>query len=86
MEVDDYGLIVRTKFMSKPGKQFLIRRHAYAAMQKALAENGIAFAKPEVRVSIDKPGRADDEALAEALEPAGAAALTAVTRGRTAGE
>ncbi|MCB9959272.1 MAG: mechanosensitive ion channel family protein [Rhodospirillaceae bacterium] len=86
VEVDDYGLIVRTKFMSKPGKQFLIRRHAYAAMQKALAENGIAFAKPEVRVSINQPGSAPDEGLADALEPAGAAALTAVNRGRAAPE
>ncbi len=57
LEVDDYGFIVRAKFMSKPGKQFLIRRYAYMAVQKAFAENGIDFAKPEVRVVVED----DDE-------------------------
>ena len=53
IEVDDYGLVVRAKFMSKPGHQFIIRRHAYRAVQEAFAEAGIDFATPEVRVVVD---------------------------------
>jgi len=53
LEVDDYGLIIRAKFMSKPGRQFIIRRHAYRAVQEAFAEAGIEFATPEVRVVVD---------------------------------
>jgi len=53
LEVDDYGFVVRAKFMCKPGKQFVIRRFAYLAVQRAFAENGIEFATPEVRVIVD---------------------------------
>ena len=53
LEVDDYGLIIRAKFMSKPGRQFIIRRHAYRAVQEAFAAAGIDFATPEVRVVVD---------------------------------
>ncbi|MGI9502559.1 MAG: mechanosensitive ion channel family protein [Geminicoccaceae bacterium] len=54
IEVDDYGLIIRAKFMSKPGRQFIIRRHAYRAVQEAFAEAGIEFGTPEVRVVVDE--------------------------------
>ncbi len=57
LEVDDYGLVIRAKFMSKPGRQFIIRRHAHRAVQEAFAEAGIDFATPEVRVVVDD----DDE-------------------------
>jgi len=56
LEVDDYGLVIRAKFMCKPGTQFLIRRHAYVAVQQAFLENGIQFAKPEIQVaSLNDP-------------------------------
>jgi len=54
IEVDDYGLVIRAKFMSKPGRQFIIRRHAYRAVQEGFAEAGIEFATPEVRVVVDE--------------------------------
>ena len=53
VEVDDYGFVISTKFMSKPGKQFVIRRYAFQAMQDAFEENGIPFARPRVRVVMD---------------------------------
>lgn len=62
VETDDYGLVARAKFMSKPGGQFMIRRFAYMAVQKAFAENGIEFARPEIRVVSADRG---DEALEE---------------------
>lgn len=76
LEVDDYGLIIRAKFMSKPGKQFMIRKEAYIAVQNAFAENGIDFARPEVRVVVD-----DDDEMTERQKTAaaGAAAQTATT-------
>jgi small-conductance mechanosensitive channel len=59
-EADDYGFIITTKFMSKPGKQFVIRRYAIAAVQQAFAENGIEFAMPRVEVSMDSNEQGDD--------------------------
>jgi len=53
IEADDYGFIISTKFTSKPGKQFLIRRHAFRAVQKAFEENGIEFARPIVSVAVE---------------------------------
>jgi small-conductance mechanosensitive channel len=81
VEVDDYGLVISTKFMSKPGKQFLIRRYAYAAVQKAFAEHGIQFARPEVRVSVGEAKRAAGEAEEQDTALAlGAAALTKINQ------
>jgi small-conductance mechanosensitive channel len=53
LEIDDCGLVVRVKFMSKPGGQFVIQRYAYKALQKAFAENGIEFARLEIKVVTD---------------------------------
>jgi len=75
VEVDDYGFVISTKFMSKPGKQFLIRRYAFQAMQDAFEENGIPFARPRVRVVID-----DDEVSETGKEAAAGAAIAATSR------
>ncbi len=50
--VDDVGIVVRGKFMSKPGKQWVIRKDIYSRVQKEFAANGIQFARREVRVVI----------------------------------
>ena len=73
VDVDDHGFIVQTKFMSKPGRQWTIRRHAFQALQEAFEENGIPWARPEIKVRVDRidPGEGRDGALAKA---AGAAA------------
>lgn len=75
LEVDDYGLVIRAKFMAKPGKQFMIRKEAYIAVQNAFAENGIEFARPEVRVVVDGDEEEGDDKTKAAA--AGAAAKTA---------
>jgi len=69
LETDDYGLVVRAKFMCKPGSQYLIRRYAFMAVQKAFEENDIEFALPEIRVV-----NADEDS---SEQDAGAAALAA---------
>ena len=43
--MDDSSFVIRCKFMSVPGKQFLIRRVAYAKIQAAFEKNGIKFTK-----------------------------------------
>jgi moderate conductance mechanosensitive channel len=60
-DVDDVGIVVRGKFTAKPGAQWLIRKEVYSRVQKAFEENGIQFARREVRVQI--PGLDDSEEL-----------------------
>jgi len=84
VEVDDYGFVVSTKFMSKPGKQFYIRRFAFQAMQEAFEEEGIPFARPNLRVEIgdiDDPqgnnGETDTADSSTSLSRQGAAGAAA---------
>ena len=83
VEVDDYGLVISTKFMCKPGRQFLIRRHAYAAVQQAFAESDIQFARPEIRVAVSRGADAETVAAEEDAQAAGAALLAKTTPART---
>jgi small-conductance mechanosensitive channel len=51
-EVTDVGIVIRGKFTTKPGGQWMIRREVYTEVQKAFKENGIEFARREVKVQI----------------------------------
>ena len=82
-EADDYGFIITTKFMSKPGKQFVIRRYAFAAVQKAFADNGIEFATPKVEVTMDDDGEDND---ADSRRGSAAAAGQLISRVEPAAE
>lgn len=73
LEVDDVGMVVRGKFMAKPGKQFTLRKEIYNRVQKAFDENGIQFARKEVRVRLEGEDR-DDLDSTEKAKLAGAAA------------
>ncbi len=64
--MDDSAFVVRCKFSTKPGKQWAIRRIAYAEIQSAFSEAGIKFAPKRVVV----------EAVSSEIAAAGAAALT----------
>ncbi len=73
--VDDVGIVVRGKFMSKPGKQWVIRKDIYSRVQKEFAANGIEFARREVRVVIpDLDGHELNEDQKEAVAAAAAEA------------
>ncbi|MEM7193408.1 MAG: mechanosensitive ion channel family protein [Pseudomonadota bacterium] len=75
-EVDDNGMVVRGKFMAKPGKQFMIRKEVYVRVQKAFEEAGIPFARKQVMVHI--PGLDKNESVDEELaREIGAAAADA---------
>jgi len=73
LEVDDSAMIIGVKFICKPGEQFVIRREAYARIQKAFADNGIEFAPRRVIVESDS----DELARARAGAAAAAAAYPA---------
>ncbi|WP_170557481.1 mechanosensitive ion channel family protein [Ruegeria atlantica] len=75
-DFDDVGMIIRGKFMAKPGKQFTLRKEIFNRVKAAFKENGIDFARREVRVAI--PGLDDAENLTEEQKAAvGAAAADA---------
>ncbi|MGI9402005.1 MAG: mechanosensitive ion channel family protein [Rhizobiaceae bacterium] len=74
-DVDDVGIVVRGKFMTKPGAQWIIRKEVYARVQKAFEENGIQFARKEVRVHI--PDFDDDDLTKEQKQEIAKAAGTA---------
>ncbi|WP_170393924.1 mechanosensitive ion channel family protein [Ruegeria arenilitoris] len=72
-DFDDVGMIIRGKFMAKPGKQFTLRKEIFNRVKAAFKENGIDFARREVRVAI--PGLDDADNLNEEQKAAiGAAA------------
>jgi small-conductance mechanosensitive channel len=60
-DFDDVGMVIRGKFMAKPGTQFTIRKEIYNRVKAAFKDNGIEFARREVRVAI--PGLDDAETL-----------------------
>jgi small-conductance mechanosensitive channel len=52
-EFGDYGVTIRLKMMTKPGKQFVLRRRANAMIKKRFDEAGIQFALPTIQVAGD---------------------------------
>jgi small-conductance mechanosensitive channel len=90
--MEDSAMIVRAKFMAKPGQQFTIRKEVYRRVQEAFKEAGIEFAHREVTVHV--PGVSDkaqpgavpaegeklplSEAQAKAIKQAAAAAALGV--------
>ena len=75
LEVDDVGIVVRGKFMAKPGKQFTLRKEIYQRVKAAFDENDIQFARKEVRVSV--PGLDNGDLTKEDRDAIAAAAAEA---------
>ena len=71
MAMEDNALLVKAKFMTKPGEQFGIRREAYQRIKQAFDENGIKFAYRQVTVHVP-PGGGGPQASAVATAAAGA--------------
>ncbi|WP_299353191.1 mechanosensitive ion channel family protein [uncultured Shimia sp.] len=86
-DIDDVGMVIRGKFMAKPGKQFMIRKEIFNKIKAAFAEAGIDFARREVRVAI--PGMEHQEDMTEEQQAqvaaAGAAAAAAQPPGQAPG-
>ena len=51
-EMDDSAMIVRIKFKTKPGDQFVIRREVYRRIQETFRKSGIEFAHRNVTVYL----------------------------------
>jgi len=95
-EMDDSAMIMRVKFKTIPGEQFVVRKEVYRLMQEAFREEGIEFAHRNVTVYIppEAPPSASDQKQENSvelsadspdpgrtrLEKAGAAAALAVTQ------
>ncbi|WP_319547096.1 mechanosensitive ion channel family protein [Ruegeria conchae] len=75
-DFDDVGMIIRGKFMAKPGKQFTLRKEIFNRVKAEFNANGIDFARREVRVAI--PG--SENMTEEQKAAAGAAAADAVNK------
>ncbi|MEH6472422.1 MAG: mechanosensitive ion channel domain-containing protein [Halopseudomonas sp.] len=71
--MEESALIVRMKFTTKPGEQWVIRREAYRRVRDALHDAGIDFAHPEVRIRV--PEGADASALTPEVQQAVAGRL-----------
>jgi len=74
-DVTDTGIVVRGKFTTRPGDQWTIRKEVYNRVQKAFEENGIEFARREVRVQFSE---ADEEALTPEQKKAVSAAASQI--------
>ena len=99
-EMDDSAMIMRVKFKTIPGEQFVVRREVFRLMQESFRENGIEFAHRNVTVYLppehQNPANAegndgsaaaaptDKKVLADAAAAAGAAAIQAEEEARQA--
>ena len=92
-KMDDSAMIMRVKYKTAPGEQFMIRKEVYRLMQEAFSEAGIEFAHRNVTVYMppetdetEHGGQPDQEAetgdtpVQKLTEKAAAAAAIAVTQ------
>jgi small-conductance mechanosensitive channel len=75
-ELDDSAMIMRVKFKTIPGEQFVIRREVFRMMQEAFSKNGIEFAHRNVTVYMP-PGEEAQENTKKSAKAAAAAAIAA---------
>jgi len=77
LSMEDSAMIARVKFMTKPGKQFELRKVVYAGLQDLFEQNGIKFAHKQVTVRVEGDGATAPQAALPSPEAAKAAALAA---------
>ncbi len=68
LQMDDSAMILRVKFMAKPGEQFVLRRELLHRIRAAFAREGITFASREVTVHVS--GDAEDSKTKQAAAAA----------------
>lgn len=56
VQMDDSAMIIRVKFMTKPGDQWMTRKVVYASIQELFQREGIQFANKEVTVRLADGG------------------------------
>jgi len=69
-DFSEVGMVIRGKFMAKPGQQFTIRKEIYNRVKDEFGAAGIEFARPEVRIAMpeghEEAGDAELQAAAKA--------------------
>ncbi len=60
IEMQDSAMIIRVKFMTKPGDQWLVRKKVYEEIRALFEREGIHFAHREVTVRLADGQKADD--------------------------
>ena len=86
--MDDSAMILRVKFKTPPGEQFVVRREVYKRIQERFREEGIEFAHrnvtvylpPEVSGAASADGQQTGGKPDKTLLEAGAAAALASTQ------
>ncbi|MEL6752192.1 MAG: mechanosensitive ion channel family protein, partial [Pseudomonadota bacterium] len=76
-KMEDSAMIIRVKFMTKPGEQFVTRKIVYQEIQDLFAREGIHFAHKEVTVRL-ADGASADSLTEEQKEAVGAAARSVI--------
>ena len=70
VEMEDSAMICRVKFMTRPGDQFLARRHVYTRIHELFAREGIQFANRQVTVRVENaPPGVDISPALGAVQP-----------------
>ena len=72
IEMQDSAMIIRVKFMTKPGDQWLVRKRVYEDIRALFEREGIKFAHREVTVRL-ADGKVDDLTEAQKRDVAAAA-------------
>lgn len=77
IQMEDSAMIMRVKFMTKPGDQWVIRRTVFAKIRDLFEREGIKFAHREVTVRLaDETGRAQlNESEKQAVSAAARSAV-----------
>jgi small-conductance mechanosensitive channel len=60
IEMQDSAMIIRVKFMTKPGDQWLVRKKVYEEIRALFEREGIKFAHREVTVRLADGKKAED--------------------------
>jgi moderate conductance mechanosensitive channel len=83
-QMDDSAMILRVKYKTLPGEQFVVRRELYHRIQKAFREKGIEFAHRNVTVYLPpevKPSEGGEPGhTGKRVIEAGAAAAAAIAQ------
>ncbi|MEM9737099.1 MAG: mechanosensitive ion channel family protein, partial [Pseudomonadota bacterium] len=75
IQMDDSAMIIRVKFMTKPGDQWVVRKRVFQEIRDLFDREGIKFAHREVTVRIpDLEGRKGEDLDEAEIRAIGAAA------------
>lgn len=87
LALDDSAVLMRVKFKSKPGRQFMIQRQVYRRLKELFDEKGLEFATRHVTVrlpdeampeEVDKEGKVPSAAFPPSKEVLSGAAAAAI--------